>query len=106
MEAGQLTDIIKIYRPQVTLNEYGEQTTEMVFVEEQRAKVEFDSSTSRVLANQEITFIESLIMTMYLHANIQNYDHVEWNGKRYYITHIQDFKNTNTRKVYVEEINV
>jgi head-tail adaptor len=102
--AGRLNEVIDIYSPVITINEYGEGESNMVKTYTTRARVE-NGSGSRGNQNNEITF--SYYFTMYVrrYVPVTEKDEIEWQGNRYRILAIQVRREENDKIISTERIN-
>ena len=98
MQAGRLTDIIKIYRPVVARNEYGEQVTTYTPITEERASVRY-GNIGRGVVNQAVAYGEQFEFIVYHYVDAQNYDVVEYQGERYNVQHRIEERTANIKKL-------
>lgn len=84
MRAGLLKDIIEIYKPQITINDVGEQTTEYVFSYSTRAK-KIHNGGSRTVENYENVYPYRKEITVRIFEDIDDFDRIKiWGSPRWY----------------------
>lgn len=104
MIAGRLNEVIKIFSPITTRNEYNEQLTEMQETYTTRAKVD-NTSGNRANENNEIVFNYSFQFNVRLYVPVTEHDEIEWQGKRYRILTIVERREYNDKVIQAELIN-
>ena len=104
MIAGRLNEVIKIYHPTVTTNDYGEASEEYKLSYTTRAKVDHNSST-RTVENDEIVFDYTKTFTVRSYVPVTNDDRIEWQGKMYRILTTQQRREYNDIMIQAELIN-
>lgn len=104
MIAGQLTEVIEIHRPTITINEYGEQSTTYILNCTTRAR-QLHNSNSREQINDEIIY--NHIHTLYVrnYVDVKEYDYIKWNDKLYKILSIIPNKQRMELEIKCELIN-
>lgn len=103
--AGLLNEVIKILSPTSTVNEYGETVQTYKETYTTRAKVEHNSGT-RTNENNEIFYSYTKTFTVRSYVPVKERDLVEYNGKKYRITTIEDrVKVYNDKLLLTELIN-
>lgn len=104
MIAGRLNEIIKIYHPTVTTNDYGEASEEYKLSYTTRAKVDHNSGT-RTIENDEIVFDYNKTFTVRSYVPVTDVDRIEWQGKMYRILTTQQRREYNDIMITTELIN-
>ena len=104
MIAGRLNEVIKIYKPQETINEYGEREMEYVYLYATRAKVEYNSG-NRVNENNELVFVYNKNFQVRSYVPLLETYQIEWQGKRYRILTLEHRREYNDIVVNTELIN-
>lgn len=104
MIAGTLNESINIYTPIVTVNEYGEQTTEFELKYITRARV-LENGGSRQLSNNEIVYPYQKSFLVRDYIEITDFDKIQWNGKYYKVLDITPNKKRMELEVRTELIN-
>lgn len=104
MIAGQLTESIEIHSPKIIINEYGEQSTKYYYKCATRARL-LHNGGGRQITNNELIYpyIKTLVVRIYV--NVDELDHIKWNGKLYKILDITPDKQRMNKEIRIEEIN-
>lgn len=102
--AGQLNEIIKIYRSEEIVNDYGERVNDLVFVTSTRAHVEY-SSGNRTNENNEIVYNYTKNFYVRSYVPITDTTIIEFNEKKYRILTYDRRKEHNDIKIVTELIN-
>ena len=104
MRSGLLTEQIKILRPEITRNAFGEQEEEYKDHYTTKARV-LHNSGSRDVQNGEIlhTYIKTLEVWKYV--DIVETDFNEIDGKQYRILSIEDDRTQQKKIITIELIN-
>lgn len=104
MIAGRLNEVVKIYRPTETVNEYGGRTTEFTELYTTRAKVEY-STGNKVIENDEIVFSYAKRFFLRSYVPVTETDQIEWQSKRYRILTLENRREYNDIVLNTELIN-
>ena len=104
MRSGLLTEQIKVLRPEITRNAFGEQEEEYKEHYTTKARV-LHNSGSRDVQNGEIlhTYIKTLEVWRYV--DVIETDFIEYDGKQYRILSIEDDKTQQKKVITIELIN-
>lgn len=87
MIAGTLNEVISIYSPVITRDEFGNQKTEYTKRKETRAKVSHGGG-SREVSNDEVVYLYNKEFTVRYYVEVSDFDRILWNGKFYRIVSI------------------
>lgn len=87
MRSGLLNEIIKIYRPTITKNEFGEDIEVYNFLSSHRARVVHNGG-SRTIATDETTFPYMKTFIVRVYVDVVEQDVIEWQSKRYRVMSI------------------
>ena len=104
MIAGRLNEVVTIYTPVETVNEYGERTTEYVETYTTRARVEY-SNGNRVNENDEIVFSYAKRFFVRSYVPVTETCQLEWQEKRYRILTLEHRREYNDIVINTELIN-
>ena len=104
MQAGQLNEIITIYTPISTTNEYGEMVEEWKEHTTTKANVMY-SGGGRNIENGDVFLGYTKIFKVWRYVDIVEKMQIEWQSKRYRITSIEDVKQWNEKIITAELIN-
>lgn len=104
MIAGRLNEIVKIFDPVVTTNEYGERKSEWQETYTTRARVE-NTSGNRSEENKEIVFSYSYNFTVRSYVPVKETSRIEWQGNKYRILTLQKRREWNDIYIQAEKIN-
>lgn len=106
MDAAKLVELIDIYKQTKEMTPYGEVRDK--YVEKRcstRAFVKFNSE-NKVTQEGEVIFTTNRTFIVRNYVPVDEYDEIEWNGKRYSIVSINRNKYYNNIEIYTEEKNV
>lgn len=104
MQAGLLTESIKIYAPSTTCNDYGERIQDYTLIRQTRAKVDYSGGRKNI-ENNEVFFDYTKTFHIRYYVNINESMVIEWNGKKYRILSIEDVRKWNEKIITGELIN-
>lgn len=104
IRAGLLNKLIKIYKPQVAINEYGEQNEGFVYYRTIRAR-EIYNSGNRQNENGDITYNYQRTFEVRHYQNITDWDRIEYNGKMYMILSVEPLDKENYLRITCDIIN-
>lgn len=105
LRAGLLTQPIKILTPQSEINEYGEKVQEYKLKYTTRARVLHDNGT-RENNNGEIFYPYQKTFNVRGYVPVDEFDLIEYKGKRYRITTIDDrLEDFNDKLIITDLIN-
>lgn len=104
MIAGRLNEVVKIYKLETTINDYGERVEDYVLAYTTRARVEF-SSGNRSNENDEIVFNYYKTFNVRSYVPITETCQIEWQDRRYRILTIERRREWNDIIVQTELIN-
>jgi head-tail adaptor len=104
MIAGQLTEIVELYKPVIVVNDYGEQSTEYQLYNKTRARL-LHNSGNREIVNSELFYSYTKTFVFRHYVNIDELNRIKWNGKFYKILDITPDKARMNIEVRTELIN-
>ena len=104
MEAGKLTEIIEIHKPDIIKNDVGEQMTEYFYKYKTKAN-KLNNSGGRSLDNHEILYSYNLTFEIRYYIDINEFDRVKYNNKFYRILSIDKNKLLQKITIITELIN-
>lgn len=104
IRAGLLNKLIKIYKPQVVINEYGEQDEGFVYYRTIRAR-EIYNSGNRQNENGDITYNYQRTFEVRHYQNITDRDRIEYNGKMYMILSVEPLDKENYLRITCDIVN-
>lgn len=104
MQAGQLNEIIEIWKHCFTTNEYGEQADDWQFAKETKAKVSHDSG-SKTIENNEVFYSYAKTFTIRYYHNVAEVDRIKYQDKFYRIMSIEKIRQYNQIDLTCELIN-
>lgn len=104
MIAGILNERIKVIRPTISINEYGEKHKDYEVIIETRANVD-KRSGNREIQNDEIVYTIQKIFKVRSYHKIENEDIIEWDSKQYRIITIDHDRQRNMKTLITELIN-
>ena len=92
MNAGRLNETLEIWKPTITRDEYGNQKTTFAFAFSTRCDHIYKSG-NREIDNDEVVYIYSKTFVVRIYHNIDEFDHIKYNGKFYRILEIERDKD-------------
>ena len=98
MNAGILNEIVEIYEPNISIDEFGNQHTET------RASVSHKSG-NRESTNNEVIYVYSKEFKLRLYVPIDDFDLIKYNNKFWRINQIEKDKPKQTIIVQTELVN-
>lgn len=104
MRAGILKEKIEIITPQITTNDYGEQTTEWVLKYSTRARL-IHTSGNRIEPNSEIFYSYTKTLEIRDYVPVDDFDRIIWNEKQYRILDIEPDESQMKKIIRVELVN-
>ncbi len=104
MRAGLLTEIIEIYSPSITSDEYGTQDTQYIIKQKTRARLTHNSG-ERKNENHEIVFNSNKTFELRKYIIIDELDRIKWNDKYFRILDIEPNRQNQEIKINCEIIN-
>lgn len=104
MQAGQLNEIIKIYKPLTTVNEYGEQLQTWTEHTTTKANITY-AGGNRNIENGDVFFGYTKIFKVWKYVDVTEKMQIEWQNKRYRITSIEEVRQYNEKIITAELIN-
>lgn len=104
MIAGRLNEVVRLFRPTETVNEYGERTTVFTNHYTTRAKVEY-STGNKVIENDEIVFSYAKRFFVRSFVPVVETDQLQWQGKNYRILTLEHRREHNDIVINTELIN-
>lgn len=104
MIAGRLNEVVSIYSPTETVNEYGERETTYTKTYTTRAKVEYQSGNRRN-ENNEIVFDYTKRFNFRSYVPVKETSQIEWQGKMYRVLTVEHRREYNDIMVNTELIN-
>jgi head-tail adaptor len=104
MRAGLLKEKIQIITPQLTVNDYGEQTTEWVSKYNTRARL-IHTGGGRVEYNDEIFYSHMKTLEVREYVPVDDFDRIIWNNKQYRILDIEPDEAQMKKIIRIELVN-
>lgn len=104
MRAGILKEKIEIITPQITTNDYGEQTTEWVSKYSTRARL-VHINGNRIEPNSEIFYSHEKTLEVRNYVPVDDFDRIIWNEKQYRILDIEPDESQMKKIIRVELVN-
>lgn len=104
MRAGLLKEKIDIITPEITTNDYGEQTTEWVLKYSTRAKL-VHTSGNRIQPNGEIFYSYVKTLEIRDYVPVDDFDRIVWNNKQYRILDIEPNEDQMKKIIRMELVN-
>ena len=104
MRSGLLTEQIKILRPEITRNAFGEQEEEYKDHYTTKARV-LHNSGRRSVENGEILYSYEKTVEVWKYVDVVETDFIELDGKQYRILSIEDDKTQQKKIITIELIN-
>ena len=104
MNAGRLSEIIKIQSFEIDKNEYGANGVIWNTKITTRANVQFQNG-NRINENNEVVYTNLISFTIRIYHNVDEKDRIEWNGKSYKIISIEPNKAKQFLTIKTELIN-
>ena len=104
MRSGLLTEQIKILRPEITRNAFGEQEEEYKDHYTTKARV-LHNSGRRSVENGEILHSYEKTLEVWKYVDVVETDFIEFDGKQYRILSIEDDKTQQKKIITIELIN-
>lgn len=104
MRAGLLTESVDIYSPSSFTNSFGEETTTYVLKSITRARV-IHNNGNRQLQNSEIYYAYNKTFQLRIYVNIDEYDYIQYEGKKYRVLSIDRNKQEQVITVNTELVN-
>ncbi len=104
MQAGLLKELIEIYAPNLTTNEYGEQVQEYIKHYTTRAEVIYNSG-NRNQTNNEVVFEYSRTFKVRFYVPLAENYQIKYRGKMYRILSIEPIQPYNHKVIQTELIN-
>ena len=104
MQAGLLKELISIYKPELSSNEYGEQIQNYVRAYITKSQVKFNNG-NRGESNGEIVSTYTVTFTIRRYNQIAENYLIKWYDRKYRILSIEDNKHYNYKRIIGELIN-
>lgn len=104
MIAGRLNEVIDIYQPVETVNDYGERETTYTHSYTTRARVDYNTG-NRLNENDEIVFNYYKTFNVRSYVPVSETSQIEWQEKRYRILTIEYRREYNDLVINTELIN-
>lgn len=104
MRAGQLDKPIEIYQPNVTVDEFGHQSTDYVKIYETRANVSHKTG-SREAVNDEVIYVYSKTFKVRSYVPVGDFCWIKYNGKFWRILQIEPDKRMQQLTIETELVN-
>lgn len=104
IRAGLLNKLIEIYKPHLTINEYGEQDEEFVYYRTIRAR-EIYNNGSRNNENGDITYNYQRTFEVRHYQPISERDRIKYNGKMYIILSVEPLDKENYLRIDCDIVN-
>lgn len=104
MRAGLLKEKINIITPELTTNDYGEQTTEWLLKYSTRARL-IHNSGNRIEPNGEVFYSHIKTFEIRDYVPVDDFDRIIWNDKQYRILDIEPNEEQMKKIIKVELVN-
>lgn len=104
IRAGLLNKLIKVYKPKVIINQYGEQDEKFEYYKTIRAR-EIYNSGNRQNENGDITYNYQRTFEVRHYQNISERDRIEYNGKMYIILSVEPLDKENYKRISCDIVN-
>ncbi len=104
MNAGILNEIVEIYEPNISIDEFGNQHTDYIKKYETRASVSHKSG-NRETTNNEVVYVYSKEFRFRIYVPINDFDLVKYNDKFWRINQIEKDKPKQQIIVQTELVN-
>ena len=104
MNAGKLSERIKVYTPVITINDVGEQSTEYKLKLSTKANVKFNKG-SRDIENNGVVYNYERTFEMRIYVDVKDFDRVKWKDKFYRILDIDTNKELQQITILGELVN-
>lgn len=104
MQAGKLNELIEIYKPSISQNEYGEQCQIYQKCYETKAEVVYNSG-NRGISNNEVVYDYQKTFKIRRYVEVMENYQLKYKGKMYRILSIEDIRQYNHKVVRAELIN-
>ena len=91
MRAGLLKEKISILKPQVTVNDYGEEITDWVIDKVTLARL-VDNGGSMTLVNGDVFLTHNKTFQVRDYNKIDEFNRIIWNGQTYRIVNVEPIK--------------
>lgn len=104
MRAGLLKEQIEIITPVITINDYGEQTTEWESKYKTRARL-IHTSGGRIIPNSEVFYAHIKTLEVRDYVPVDDFDRIVWNNKEYRILDIEPDEAQMKYIIRVELVN-
>lgn len=104
MQAGKLNELIEIYKPSISQNEYGEQVQVYNKVKDTRAQVIYDSGNRNTSNNEVIYNYQKTFKVRRYIELMENYQ-IKYKNKMFRILSIEDIRQYNHKVITAELIN-
>lgn len=104
MRAGLLTERIEILKPDVSTNDFGEETTDWISIYTTKARL-VHTGGNRTVQNDEVFYSYTKTFQIRNYVSVQEYDRILWNGKQYRILDIEPEKQQQQITIKTELVN-
>ena len=104
MRAGLLLEQIEVWKPTITINDFGEQDTTYNLSFKCRARVKH-SGGNRTVENFENVYPYQQDLIVRIYQNINDFDRIKWNNKFYTILHIEPDRELQCKNLLIAEVN-
>lgn len=104
MRAGLLTERIDVLKPVVTVNDYGEETTDWQNIYTTKARL-VHTGGNRMNVNDEIFYSYTKTFQIRNYVPVQDYYRILWDGKQYRILDIEPDRQQQQITVKTELVN-
>ena len=104
MQAGKLNELIEIYKPSISQNEYGEQVQVYNKVKDTRVQVIYDSGNRNTSNNEVIYNYQKTFKVRRYIELMENYQ-IKYKNKMFRILSIEDIRQYNHKVITAELIN-
>lgn len=104
IRAGLLTDVIDIYSPSASTNQFGEESTVNVLKSITRARV-IHNNGNRTLQNSEVFYSYNKTFQVRIYVNVDEFDLIKFNDKFYRILSLDKDKEQQLITINTELVN-
>lgn len=104
MQAGLLNEPITILKPEITRNEFGEQTTEYVESYHTRARV-INNGGNRTQEDNGVFYDYSKHLEVRYYVPLDNFDIVVFKGQKYRVKSVEKTREYNNQTIYMDLMN-
>lgn len=104
MQAGLLTEQIVLYKPEISTNDFGEETTNWVEAYTTRARL-LHTGGGREIQNSEVFYATTKQFQVRYYIPVENYYRIFWQNKYYRIIDIEPNKQQQLLTIKADLVN-